>query len=166
MDIRLLQRRGVLIPGTTKTIGWDMLVRIQLAIEFQRVRLRYRLDGVPIEQCINLGDTRVRYGRRAWFGCPSCGRLCAKLYLRGRFVCRACARLHYECQSAAPQRRVVLRYLKLWHRLQGEFGEISRPKWMRRVRFETLRREVSRLESLAGLLGDGSMDRPAPDIGA
>jgi len=150
LDIRTLQRQRSLSPSTTTIIEWQMGGAVHLQAEFERIRLRYRLDGQPIEQRINLAETRVRYGRRAWFGCPSCGRRCAKLFLRARFACRICAKVYYECQSATPQRRVELRFLKLRQRLQDVYGEIRRPKWMRRARFKVMRDEVSRLEYLAG----------------
>jgi hypothetical protein len=105
LDIRVFQRKRLLDAGGSIVVRWQIGGSMRVALSPHRARVVYQLDGRFVEQSINIADTANGYGRRGWWGCPGCGRLCAKLYLHDRFLCRRCAGLHYESQSAAPRRR-------------------------------------------------------------
>src|SRR4051794_2185828 len=98
LDIRFLQRKGLLHEERSIVISWHSGGSMRLGLNPNRAKLEYKIDGKRVEQSINIADTANGYGRRGWWGCPACGRRCAKLYLLGRFVCRQCADLHYESQ--------------------------------------------------------------------
>lgn len=148
LDIRVFQRKGLLHAERSVVVRWQVGGSIRVELRPHRAKLVYRLGGRLVEQLINIADTANCYGRRGWWGCPGCGRPCAKLYLHDRFLCRRCAGLHYESQSAAPRRRALLRFQKIRSRLVDEFGELRRPKWMRETKFAALLGEAERLEAL------------------
>jgi hypothetical protein len=148
LDIRVFQRKGLLDAGGSIVVRWQIGGSMRVELSPHRARVVYQLDGRLVEQLVNIGDTANGYGRRGWWGCPGCGRLCAKLYLHDRFLCRRCAGLHYESQSAAPRRRALIRFQKIRSRLVDEFGELRRPKWMRHTKFAALLGEAERLEGL------------------
>ena len=147
LDIRFLQRRGLLDRERSIVLSWQVGGTMRVGLTPLRAKLVYQVDGRLVEQVINVADGRARYGRRGWWGCPGCGRRCAKLYLYGRFLCRGCAGLHYESQSAAPHRRALLRFQKLRSRLLDDFGDLQRPKWMRTAKFAALLAETKQLEA-------------------
>jgi hypothetical protein len=148
LDIRVFQRKRLLDAAVSIVIRWQLGGSIRVELRPHRAKLVYQLGGGLVEQLINIADTANGYGRRGWWGCPGCGRLCAKLYLHDRFLCRRCAGLHYESQSAAPHRRALLRFQKIRSRLMDDFGELRRPKWMRHTKFAALLGEAERLEAL------------------
>jgi hypothetical protein len=68
------------------------------------VRLRYELDGLPLDQCVSL--TRSEQPTRWWFVCPLSNIRVAKLYLpqgTRRFGSRTAHGLIYKCQVPSNQ---------------------------------------------------------------
>lgn len=109
LDVRGLQRDGVLRPGRSCTSTWTwhrwgekQTSSIGVTCLGDCVRLHYRDTTaqedfrytVPIERTPN------NYGgERAWFRCPNtkCNRRCRFLFHSGRYyVCRQCAGLTYR----------------------------------------------------------------------
>ena len=117
LDIRKLQRAGVLIPGRCFWWQWTVNDRpvadIQGRVEVQRVVLVYRYrSGADdswhdVEQPVFLDHTACTYGgTRCWWVCPTCTRRVGILYGRGkRYACRHCYRLAYESQRETADDR-------------------------------------------------------------
>lgn len=123
LDVRLLQRNGLLTPG--QSFGWSWkrhgktVASIQMRTEADRVILKYRHkrggdDWQDKEYPVSLVWTPCNYGgQRAWFLCPAkgCGRRVAILFLgsSGIFACRHCYRLAYACQRETAGDRAMRR---------------------------------------------------------
>ena len=104
LDVRRLQRDGLLTPG--RSFGWnwtrdgETVASIQVRAETDRVILNYRhksggSDWQPMDYPVRLAWTDCTLGgRRAWLLCPArgCGRRVALLYIGGSgiFACRHC----------------------------------------------------------------------------
>lgn len=72
------------------------------------LRLRYELDGLPIDQCVRL--TRTEQPLRWWFVCPAENNRVANLYLplgARQFASRKAHGLIYKCQ-VQPKRGMHL----------------------------------------------------------
>ena len=72
------------------------------------LRLRYELDGLPIDQCVRL--TRTEQPLRWWFVCPAENNRVANLYLplgARQFASRKAHGLIYKCQ-VQPKRGMLL----------------------------------------------------------
>lgn len=131
LDIRYLQRKGFLRPGTFAPLSWSCngepygLIRITAAPDRITLSYSHRRNGeqwkreeyaVPLEwQPCNYG------GRRAWFRCPAlgCGRRVAILYGGEIFACRHCHNLAYDSQSEPPHGRALLKAQAIRSRLGG-----------------------------------------------
>lgn len=171
LDVRRLQRDGLLTPG--QAFGWNWtrngeeVASIQVRTEADRVILNYRSrsnggDWQPMEYPVHLEWTGCNLGgRRAWFLCPAngCGRRVALLYLgsAGIFACRHCYRLAYACQRESNYDRQARRADKIRERLGWEPGILNgsgwKPKGMHRRTFERLTAEHDTFVgvSLAGM---------------
>lgn len=134
LDIRRLQRDGLLAPG--RAFGWDWLrggktvASIQIRMEADHVTLNYRRRGnggewQPIEYAVYLEWTGLYFGgSRAWFLCPAqgCGRRVAILYGGAIFTCRHCHKLAYECQRESVDDRAIRRADTIRRRLGWQPG--------------------------------------------
>ena len=72
------------------------------------LRLRYELDGLPIDQCVRL--TRTEQPLRWWFVCPAENNRVVNLYLplgASQFASRKAHGLIYKCQ-VQPKRVMQL----------------------------------------------------------
>lgn len=154
LDIRKLQRAGLLTPG--KSFGWQWTVNdrpvadIGVRVEEQRVLLVYRhrrrgdSDWQEVEQPIYLDHTICSYGgMRPWWICPSCGRRVAILYGPGKlYACRHCCQLVYSCQREADDDRAMRKADTIRRRLGWRVGianpKGAKPKWMHWRTFERL----------------------------
>ena len=102
-------------PGVSGSVTWsrngETVARIgyttETAGEGLAVRLKYTVDGKPVDCLVHLAETKTSLGGRRWyFRCPAdgCGRRAEKLYLPpggAVFACRACYGLTYEsCQES------------------------------------------------------------------
>lgn len=132
LDVRQLQRDGLLINGMGFDLSWVKngatvaTIRIRTGLEKIFLSYRYRCgEGVwkLTDYAVGLDRTPCNYGgQRAWFFCPAvgCDRRVAKLYLGGAgiFACRHCSRLAYECQREADDYRAMRRA----DRIRGRLG--------------------------------------------
>ena len=157
LDIRRLQRDGLLTPG--RTFGWNWLrngeevASIQTRTEVDRVILNYRSrsnggEWQAMEYPVTLEWTPCNLGgRRAWFLCPArgCGRRVAILFGGSIFACRHCHKLAYQCQRETDDDRAMRRADTIRRRLGWGAGianpEGGKPKGMHRRTFERLRNE-------------------------
>ena len=99
IDARRWKREGILqSPGRHGGWGWtdpetgEQTASIGYSVGPDAVTLIYTIGGEPISQRVPILASGCTYGgKRLWFGCPSCGRRVAILYLRSRcFACRTC----------------------------------------------------------------------------
>ena len=107
--------------------------------------VRLEVDGagilVPVEwQPLPYG------GARPWFLCPSCGRRCGVVYLRGSFACRTCHRLVYPSTRQQRADRLARKLQRLARRLGADWRAdprwVAKPKGMRWPTYERLTREA------------------------
>ena len=157
LDVRQLQKRGVLKPGYACAWNWyrggEKTASIQVAAEPSRVLLNYRHQrqgsewqafNYPVKldwTSCNLGGVRI------WFRCPAdgCARRVALLYLgaSGIFACRKCHTLVYESQRETDYDRAARRADKIRGRLGWEEGMLNgdggRPRGMHRQTYLRLK---------------------------
>jgi hypothetical protein len=139
LDVRRLQRDGLLIPG--QAFGWnwsrngEIIASIQMRTEVDRVILNYRSrsnggEWKQIEYPVYLESTGCNLGgRRAWFICPAqgCGRRVAILYGGSVFACRHCHKLAYQCQRETDDDRAMRRADTIRKRLGWQPGIANPP---------------------------------------
>ena len=143
LDIRRLQRAGLLTPRQAFSWHWTVNDRVCASIEVRseawRVELAYghSHNGRPAEtirQAVMLTTTPCTLGgRRPWFCCPSCSKRVAAIYGKGRlFACRQCKGLAYASQGEADDDRASRRadgYASgLAGRLASLMGRASSPR--------------------------------------
>jgi len=137
LDVRTLQRTGVLTPGWRGGWQWSRNGETSASIGLETesrdsVRLRYQVKTqgqaeakdypVPITWTpCHLG------GERPWFCCPCCNRRVAKLYGGVMFACRHCLRLNYAIQQANKRDVPCDRSWKLRRALGCDEGFLSLP---------------------------------------
>ena len=141
LDVRWLQRDGLLAPGRCISLNWsrngEEVASIQIRTDTDRVVLnyRYRSHGIEwksIEYPVYLEWTPCHLGgRRAWFLCPTrgCGRRVAILYGGTLFACRQCHKLAYACQRERAYDRQARRADKIRERLKWEPGILNGNGW-------------------------------------
>ena len=174
LDIRKLQRDGLLTPG--RAFGWQWSVNgekvadIHIRTEPDRVILNYRSrsnggEWQPMEYPVTLEWTPCHLGgRRAWFRCPArgCGRRVAILYGGSIFACRHCHKLAYACQRENDDDRAARRADTIRRRLGWKQGILNgngwKPKGMRWSTYARLKGEHDEyvqksLEGIAQRLG-------------
>jgi hypothetical protein len=139
LDIRRLQREGLLTPG--QTYGWhwshygERIAAIGLRVASDRIILTYRQrsgegEWQDREYPVRLDWSGCHYGgRRAWFRCPArgCGRRVAILYSGSIFACRHCHRLVYQSQRDRPADRIAGKAEKIRRRLGWQAGILNGP---------------------------------------
>ena len=159
LDIRRLQRDGVLTPG--RSFGWRWLrngeevASIQMRTESDRVILTYRTrrrgsEWQQMDYPVYVEWTPCNFGgRRAWFRCPAqgCGRRVAILFGGSLFACRHCHNLAFKCQRETNDDRAMRRADTIRRRLGWEAGianpEGDKPKGMHWRTFHRLRTQYS-----------------------
>jgi hypothetical protein len=169
LDVRVLQRKGLLVPGRTSTIRWSIngntLESIQLRAEDDRVILsqnsrREAGEGPAVEYPIYLDWSGCHLGgQRAWFRCPAkgCGRRVALLYSGSIYACRHCHQLAYASQREKGYARALRKVDRLRDKLGWGPGimnvDRSKPKGMHWRTFVWLKAEHDALigEYLAGM---------------
>ena len=186
LDVRRLQRDGLLTPGNA--FGWNWtrngktVASIQVLTEADRVALDYRYkhgggDWQKKNCPVSLEWTDCTLGgRRAWFLCPAhgCGRRVAILYLgsAGIFACRHCYKLAYACQRETADDRAMRRADNIRRRLGWVVGIANpagdKPKgmhWRTYVRL-TSEHNAFALASFAGMAAKlGLVERQLIRIG-
>lgn len=165
LDVRRLQRDGLLSPGQSFSCQWpcngEQVASIQVRIEINRMILSYRHRSgdeawQDKEYSVTLDWTDCNYGgQRAWFRCPAagCGRRVAVLYSGGIFACRHCSQLAYESQRESAVDLMTRRADKIRARLGWDAGILNpigqKPKGMRWKTYEGLCREYETLAQIA-----------------
>lgn len=171
LDVRRLQRDGLLTPG--QAFGWnwyrddEKVASIFIQAEATRLILKYQHQSrggpwQPMEYPVYLEWTDCNLGgSRAWFLCPAegCGRRVAILYVGGRgiFACRHCYQLAYACQRESDDDRAARRADTIRRRLGWAPGILNggggKPKGMHWRTFERLKAEHDAYAnaSLAGM---------------
>ena len=169
LDVRRLQRDGLLTPG--RSFGWnwtrdgETVASIEVQAESDRVVLKYRHRSGGGEwkgerYPVWLNWTACTFGgQRAWFLCPAtgCRRRVAILYGGTIFACRRCHHLAYHCQRETNYDRAARRADKIRERLGWEPGILNgegwKPKGMHWRTFERLTAEHGAFVgvSLAGM---------------
>lgn len=109
IDVRAWQRQKLLDNvGGEFMSQWSRGLSLWVNVRADDVLLSYTVaSGEQRTESVQLTRTPCHYGgARVWFLCPSCYRLCAKLFLRReRFLCRPCHGLRYRSQLAASAER-------------------------------------------------------------
>lgn len=157
LDVRRLQRDGLLTPGRACGLQWTRsgveVASIQVQTGADRVTLSYRSrshggEWQAMEYSVSLQWTDCNFGKqRAWFLCPAqgCGRRVAILYGGAIFACRHCHRLAYACQRETPDDRAARRADTIRRRLGWKEGILNpiggKPKGMHWRTYERLIRE-------------------------
>ena len=177
LDVRQLQRDGLLKPGRTCSWKWEHdeetteTITLQTEIDLLTLTHRYKLGNDDWkEKCFSifLDWTSCHYGEtRAWFICshPGCWRRVAILYCGRIFACRHCYKLAYPCQRETTLDRAVRRTEKIRRRLGWEAGILNlpdgKPKGMHWQTFERLTHQHNRflgasLDGMSQQLGQRS----------
>ena len=169
LDVRKLQRDGLLSPGRAFGLNWtrrgETVASIQVRTEADRLTLNYRHrsnggEWEQVEYPVGLDWTGCTLGgRRAWFLCPAqgCGRRVAILYGGAWFACRHCHRLVYTCQREGNDDRAARRVDAIRERLGWKAGILNpsgtKPKGMHWRTYKRLTAEHNAFvgASLAGM---------------
>lgn len=155
LDVRKLQRDGVLKPGYSCNWAWyrsgKEISSIGVRSTSSSVILSYRskagdVDWQDMEYPVPIEWTSCNFGgQRAWFRCPAvgCGRRVAILYSGKVFACRHCYNLAYESQRESAADLFARKADKIRRRLGWQPGILNpngwKPKGMHWRTFETLR---------------------------
>lgn len=165
IDVRRLQREGLLVPGKSYSWQWsrrgEVIANIGIRVGVDRINLEYRNrisgeDWQDMNYSVYLDYTACTYGgRRAWFRCPAvgCGRRVAKLYGGSIFACRQCHELVYTCQREKQVDHLTRKIDKIRNRLAWKPGFLNgagiRPKGMRKRTYDRLYAEHQALANIA-----------------
>ena len=165
LDVRRLQRDGLLKPGLNYSWQWlrrdEVVANIGIRTEVDRIILSYRNkrgdeEWQEMNYPVYLEYSACNYGgQRAWFRCPAagCGRRVAVLYSGGIFACRHCYRLAYESQREDAVDLMARRADKIRARLGWGAGILNptgqKPKGMRWHTYERLYSEHETFTQIA-----------------
>ena len=158
LDIRQIKSRGHLLVGAVFPWQWSIgdltVASVNITVGSRALALSYRTGGHEVSQRIALTWTACHFGGlRPWLVCPACGRRYAVLYgvnNFGRFSCRRCMNLAYECEAETTPDRLTRKMLNSESKL-GEWGE--RPKGMWRRTYARIDAEISdRADARCGAL--------------
>jgi len=152
LDIRKLQREGLLKPGRFFSRQWisgnKIIATINVHSEINKITLSYKHKSYgnewkDVSYTVWLDWTWCNYGDwRAWFLCPGCGRRVAILYGGATFACRHCYKLAYPCQRETALDRVARRVNRIRRRLGWKEDILNpngdKPKGMHWNTFERL----------------------------
>lgn len=152
LDLRVMKKRGWLIPNTTNTLTWSNRGEPTGSIGYRlyenKIVLNYiigRKSETPqhIEDPIQLLGTPCHFGgSRKWFICPDCNKKVLIIYGGKYFRCRCCHNLiHPSVNESKLDRatRAVSRYQKKLAP-QFELGCLDGVRWLqkpKRMRYKT-----------------------------
>ena len=169
LDVRHLQRAGVLTPGWNGGWGWyrNNEERDDIRIRASATSLRLRYTTIQLgkhkqhDYTVNLSRTRCHYGgERPWFLCPSCGRRVAILYGGAVFACRHCYRLAYQVQHETDNDRTIRKVDAIRARLGWEPGFLNGAGWKpKEMHWRTFRRLTAQHHALIRTGLEGAMTR-------
>lgn len=161
LDVRKLQRAGVLQPGCCG--GWQWALRggrkASIAIESSESSIGLRYTSTrngqrkDYDYQVWLSRSSCNFGGdRVWFVCPSCGRRVAVLFGGAVYACRHCHQLAYESQRETSGERAIRRADKIRERLGWPAGVLTglgdRPKHMHHATYLRLLNEYNRLTQI------------------
>jgi ribosomal protein L37AE/L43A len=129
--------------------GRDCLIRLRDGVEFR------------------ITWSKLRFGHRVWFECPSCKRRAGRLYTDGvSWLCRVCHNLDYKSQRNQPHQRWIARAQAIRRRLGQEYGWAGAPIPLppRRMRTKTYDRLVRELQDLEARAWAVINERMAPRL--
>lgn len=161
LDLRLITRRGLLVPGNRFSWHWRVhgqeSAGITIAVESAALILSYRRRGIGdvVEQRVYLQSSPCHLGgSREWFTCPRCGRRVAVLYApRQYFACRQCGGLAYATQKKGVGDRASSKANKIRRKLEWPLGILNdtggKPKGMHWSTYLRLNREHDALSQVA-----------------
>lgn len=164
LDVRRLQRDGLLLPGTRFESTWTRNGQanggIRVWVNADRVRLIYRHGGdtgQDMDYPVMLSRTPCHYGgERVWWLCPCCGKRVAILYSGKVFSCRHCQQLAYASDRVAKSDKPYRRANKVRARLGWGGGVASpmgdKPKGMHWTTYLRLLTQLNQ-HSLAAIQG-------------
>ena len=157
-DIRILHRKGGLVPGYSGIYSWDRdgepWGSIQYKVEERRVVLDYRYqaeeDWEDIQEPVQLTWTPCNFGgERPWVLCPAigCGRRVAVLYGTGKyFACRHCYDLAYLSQRECRYGRASRKFRNIIKRLGGDPNDQFWPQKPKHMHWKTYNRLVAQAD--------------------
>ena len=119
VDIHWLKREGLLRPGAIGDITFSILDRVCGSVRTVAHDRTVEILADGGRQAVFISRTRVHFGWRAWFVCPSCDANVAKLYGGPSFKCRECRRISYPSQRESPRWRPLRRLQKIRRQLGG-----------------------------------------------
>lgn len=163
LDIRRLQRAGLLTPGRVGTWQWSVGNRVRATIgvraEAGNIALSYNYTAhgraaEAISQTIWMESTACTLGgHRRWFACPDCSRRVAVIYGAGRlFACRRCKGLAYASQNESASDRALSRADRIRKKLGWPAGVAHghgpKPAGMHQTTFDRLRTRHDKLVNI------------------
>ena len=183
IDVRQLQREGVLRTGWTGAYSWttdgkpSASVSLVFVDDVLLLGYEYRPRGagepITVERRVHIEWTPCNYGgRRSWFRCPACGHRMAHVFVADeRIACRRCLNLRYASQTEGRVDLASRKARRTRARLGG--GKMTvplpwKPPRMHWRTYERLRREegAAQPRSLAGMLALlNRSERPVVYIG-
>lgn len=155
LDVRDLQRRGMLLAGLACEWAWSRNGKrtgaVGVTVSAGAVTLDYCYGdkGEPAHVALYLQRTACQYGgSRAWFTCPRCAARVAVVCMAGAiWGCRHCLRVRYQSQSEDPIQRTWRRTRKIEAQLAGgEDRPRGKPAGMRWATFDRLQGELGAME--------------------
>jgi hypothetical protein len=143
LDVRMVQRAGMLCNGYVGTLTWrhsssgEPAGRVSFSATGSSIRLDYCVNRKPRTQLVSFARTGCHFGgSRPWFACPLCSKRAAVLYAPdGRFGCRHCQRIGYQSQAEDFNRRLYRKENKIRERLEPS---LKRRKGMHTSTFKRL----------------------------
>lgn len=151
LDIRELYKDGFFNCDARGTITWFRYGReaggirtyFDPCLTVLRLDYEFGCPPLPVRESVGLTFTACNFGGdRPWFLCPACGRRCAVLWGRGRFLCRQCQRVAYASQNESASSRAIRRIHEIRRKLKVDIAvpvtSIGRPRYMRYDRFRSL----------------------------
>ncbi|MDE2156893.1 MAG: hypothetical protein KGJ32_13535, partial [Xanthomonadaceae bacterium] len=173
LDVRELQRRGMLLAGQSCEWAWSRNGQRSGA-----VGATVSADAVTLDYChgdkgeakrvvLYLQRTPCQYGgHRPWFTCPRCSRRVAVVCMAAAiWGCRYCLRVRYQSQSEDPIQRTWRRSRKIDARLAGgEDRPHGKPAGMRWATFDRLQDELAAIEEKRDLECCLFVARRFPDV--
>lgn len=178
LDIRKIQRAGLLVPG--RSFGWQWSrngektasidLRTDCDAPLSQVTLNYRTrprggEWKDMKYPVHVTWTDCNYGgQRAWWLCPArgCGRRVAVLFGGSVYACRHCQELAYSSQREQAHDRASSRAETIRKRLgwipgilHGEGGKPKGMHWTTFMRLQATHNAlvIQSLEGMSAKLG-------------
>jgi hypothetical protein len=168
IELPYLKRRGFLRPGCSGSLSWSRGGEPSGNISFRmheygmELIYKYRSHGEgewrDVNELVPFAYTNQHFGgRRRWFQCKTCRRLCAVLYGGTHYRCRKCWNLAYQTQHEDVWSRAITKAQRLRRRLGGsqctDDPFPDKPKGMHWRTYERLRARGEALDERADVMG-------------